>query len=202
MPSFSVIVPVYNTSRYLSKCVDSILDQTCGDFELILVDDGSTDGSAGICDAYADRDIRTKVIHKKNGGVSSARNTGIDVATGTFLWFVDSDDYIEPFSLEQLLAATKEHAADLYIFNNASLREFVAVDLEEFLRRYYFTYAAGFGPWNKLYRRSIVERRRLRFDCEETIGEDLLFNVGYYNALFESGGGRSFFGSAETTINT
>ncbi|MDE5752840.1 MAG: glycosyltransferase, partial [Duncaniella sp.] len=95
MNIISVIVPVYNTERVLEKCVDSILGQSFLDFELILVDDGSTDGSPAICDRYAEVDNRVKVIHLTNGGVSRARNVGMDAATGEYISFVDSDDWID-----------------------------------------------------------------------------------------------------------
>ena len=94
-PKISIIVPVYNVERYLEKCIDSILNQTFRDIELILVDDGSTDNSGIICDRYKNKDDRIIVIHKDNGGLSSARNTGINVAKGDFIGFVDSDDYID-----------------------------------------------------------------------------------------------------------
>ena len=92
----SIVVPVFNTEKYLERCVDSILAQTYANIEVILVDDGSRDLSAAICDRYAQNDIRVKVIHKANGGLSSARNAGIDVASGEYIGFVDSDDYISP----------------------------------------------------------------------------------------------------------
>lgn len=90
----SVIVPVYNVEKYLSRCIDSIISQTFSDFELILVDDGSTDSSGKICDEYGKKDGRVKVIHKRNGGLSSARNCGLENAKGNYICFVDSDDWI------------------------------------------------------------------------------------------------------------
>ena len=106
MPKVSVIVPVYKVEKYIGKCIESILSQTFKDFELILVDDGSPDSSGAICDQYAQKDSRIQVIHKTNGGVSSARNVGISKSNGEWLCFVDSDDtvdkdYIENFGLEQ-----------------------------------------------------------------------------------------------------
>ena len=92
----SVIVPVYNVERYIRQCVESILEQTYADLEIILVDDGSTDGSGSICDEYKLKDNRVVVIHKCNGGLSEARNAGLDIARGEYIGFVDSDDYIEP----------------------------------------------------------------------------------------------------------
>ena len=99
----SVIVPVYNVEEYLPRCVDSLLSQTYEKLEIILVDDGTKDASDKICDAYAARDPRVKVIHKENGGLSSARNAGIDIASGEYLAFVDSDDWIEPDTYAHML---------------------------------------------------------------------------------------------------
>ena len=99
----SVIVPVYNVEAYLGRCVDSILAQTYRNLEVILVDDGTKDNCDRICDDYAAGDPRIRVIHKENGGLSSARNAGIDIARGDFLEFVDSDDWIEPDAVESLL---------------------------------------------------------------------------------------------------
>lgn len=104
MPQVSVIVPVYNAEKYLSECVDSILNQTIADLECILVDDGSTDGSPAICDAYARHDVRVKVIHKANGRAASARNAGMRIAQGEYIAFVDSDDWISPNMYEKMLA--------------------------------------------------------------------------------------------------
>ena len=92
----SVIVPIYKVESYLKKCVDSIINQTMTDLEIILVDDGSPDNCGKICDAYAEQDARIRVIHKENGGVSSARNAGLDICTGDYIGFVDGDDYIAP----------------------------------------------------------------------------------------------------------
>lgn len=109
----SVIVPVYNVEKYLSRCVDSILDQTYEKLEIILVDDGAKDSSGKICDEYAEKDSRIKVIHKENGGLSSARNTGIDAATGDYLAFVDSDDWIEQDMYEKMLGLVEKHGVKL-----------------------------------------------------------------------------------------
>lgn len=103
MPKISVIVPVYNVAPYLKKCVDSIINQTFTDIEIILVDDGSTDESGTICDQYAQKDSRVKVIHKPNGGLSDARNSGLEVCSGEYIGFVDSDDWISPDMYETLI---------------------------------------------------------------------------------------------------
>ena len=98
----SIIVPVYNVEKYLKKCIDSILNQTYSNIEILLIDDGSTDNSGIICDNFKKRDSRIKVVHKKNSGVSSTRNYGLDLATGKYISFVDSDDFVECDFIENL----------------------------------------------------------------------------------------------------
>jgi glycosyltransferase involved in cell wall biosynthesis len=113
IPQLSIVVPVYRVEPYLAKCIDSILAQTLSDFELILVDDGSPDRCGAICDEYAAKDPRIQVIHKANGGLSSARNAGIDIARGKYLGFVDSDDWIEPIMYATLMADLERYQADV-----------------------------------------------------------------------------------------
>ena len=114
-PAISVIIPVYNCEKYLTQCIESVLNQTFQDFELILVDDGSHDSSPDICDNFRQKDERIQVIHKPNGGVSSARNEGIKVARGEYITFVDSDDYIEEEMMEYLYGQAQEHLADIVV---------------------------------------------------------------------------------------
>lgn len=109
MLKISVIVPVYKSEKYIERCIDSILNQTYKNIELILVDDGSPDNSPKICDRYAETDSRVLVIHKENGGVSTARNAGLEIATGDYIAFVDSDDYIEPYMYEKMLDKAVKH---------------------------------------------------------------------------------------------
>lgn len=115
MPELSIIVPVYKVEKYLPRCIDSILAQTFGDFELILIDDGSPDGCGRICDEYARKDKRIVVIHQKNMGVSAARNAGLDIARGRYIGFVDSDDWIEPQMYEAMMDAIRENGADMAV---------------------------------------------------------------------------------------
>ena len=103
-PKISVIVPVYNVEKYLRRCIDSILAQTFSDFELLLIDDGSKDSSGEICEEYAGKDARIRVFHRQNGGVSTARNLGIDKAKGEWIYFVDSDDVVLPSALGTFVA--------------------------------------------------------------------------------------------------
>ena len=124
MELISVIIPVYNVEKYLKRCIDSIINQTYRHIEIIVVDDGSLDTSSLICDEYALLDNRVKVIHKENGGLSSARNVGIDMAQGAFLFFVDSDDFVEKEALEILSKRLKENSADM------AMGKYVLVDEE------------------------------------------------------------------------
>ncbi|MBQ4545110.1 MAG: glycosyltransferase [Oscillospiraceae bacterium] len=112
-PSLSIVVPVYNTEKYLRRCMDSITNQTLNDIEIIIVDDGSKENCAILCDEISKADSRIKVVHKENGGLGFARNSGIEAATGEYVGFVDSDDYIEPTMYEALYNAAKKHNADL-----------------------------------------------------------------------------------------
>lgn len=120
-PAISMIVPVYNTELYLHRCIDSILSQTFTDFELLLIDDGSTDRSGEICDEYAGKDKRVRVFHKENGGVSSARNLGLDEARGEWIAFVDSDDWVSTKLLEFLFSEAEKGKHDLVFCNYAEV---------------------------------------------------------------------------------
>lgn len=113
MPIVSIIVPVYNCEKYLSRCVDSLISQTLRDIEIVLVDDGSKDASGRICDSYAGRDSRIRVVHCPNGGVSSARNKGIEMASGCYVSFVDSDDWMDSKSYELLVAKAEDNDSDI-----------------------------------------------------------------------------------------
>lgn len=113
----SIIVPIYNVEKYIRRCIESILNQTYTNFELILIDDGSTDSSGVICDEYANKDNRIKVIHKENGGLSSARNAGLDIATGEYISFVDGDDYIAEDMIEKLYNSITGNNADIAVCN-------------------------------------------------------------------------------------
>ena len=172
-PLVSIIVPVYKVEKYLDRCVESLVNQTYKNIEIILVDDGSPDNCPEMCDAWAQKDSRIVVIHKENGGVSSARNKGLESARGEWIWFVDSDDYVELFALEKLVPMTDN--SDLIIFDTRIDELYVKDD--RFFDNYYFMYRFGFGPCNKLYKKSIITENNLKFDVEEAIGEDLLFNI-------------------------
>ena len=116
MPFFSIIIPVYNVKQYLGKCLKSVLSQSFGDFECILVDDGSKDGSSELCDELACQDTRIRVVHKENEGVAIARNTGICMARGDFLMFLDSDDTLSTGILEMSAQKLKQTGSDILVF--------------------------------------------------------------------------------------
>lgn len=125
MKKVSIIIPVYNVEMYLRICIESVIKQTYEQLEILLVDDGSTDSSPEICDEYAQKDSRIRVIHKPNGGLSDARNTGIDAATGEFLFFVDSDDYIHPSAVSTLAELMQEEKADTVIGSYQKIDDYV-----------------------------------------------------------------------------
>lgn len=187
----SVIVPVYNTIKYLNNCVASVLSQTYDDFELILIDDGSTDGSRELCDTLALNDKRIKVIHKKNGGLSSARNAGLDCAEGDYITFVDSDDYIHPQMLETLLYSIEKENADIsmgFIENTDSMTATITgIDRDNYTIRnkeeYWHMGYEGkpFGAQfimcpAKLYRKTVISDLRFR---EGMTHEDVVWASDY-----------------------
>ncbi len=188
MPKVSIIVPVYNTKDYLHRCVDSILAQTFTDFELLLIDDGSTDSSGIICDNYASRDCRVKVFHKENGGVSSARNIGLKNAAGEWVCFVDSDDTVHQDYLNNLVSAINENVEmvisfSVSVFMNKTVeptyRDAILTDKDfaKLFNEYDLHWRTS--PWAKLYKRKIVENNNLLFNLEMPIGEDLVFLYEY-----------------------
>ncbi len=189
----SVIVPVYNVQKYLPRCIESILNQSYKDIELILVDDGSPDNSGDICDYYAKKDSRVVVIHKENGGASSARNAGLDVAKGKFINFVDSDDYIPNDSLENLINLQKENDADLvcctyerYLQNNKIVPvkfydKFFNIEKVDYEGINILLSDLFRGPWAKLFKNSIIKVNNILFDEKIKIGEDTIFVYSYLN---------------------
>lgn len=194
----SVIVPVYNVQDYLEKCVHSILAQTYHTFELILVDDGSTDESPRLCDQLALADPRITVIHKPNGGLSSARNAALDVAQGKYIAFIDSDDYVNPQLLEKTVAAIEAGGFDWCAFGmqkedpQGNLLEPVCfkprtlrIENEQermaFLLKNLLNYRIGWEACSHLYRGDIIRKNELRFVSERQVfAEDLLFSFTYW----------------------
>jgi len=203
MVKISIIVPVFNVEKYLSQCVDSLRNQTLRDIEIILVDDGSPDNCPAICDEYAKQDERIKVVHKQNEGLGYARNSGLDVAIGEYIAFVDSDDYVELNTYQRLYAKAMDSKADIVFFNyqrfndqrdifeKSSIQRETLYDTEEGLRGLMLNMIAN--PPNAksdrdiecssccaLYRYDPIKKYGIRFKSErELISEDLLFNLDY-----------------------
>lgn len=174
MPKISVIVPVYNVGAYVDKCVLSLLEQTYTDFELILVNDGSTDNSGELCDNWKSKDDRIKVVHKQNGGLSDARNAGIEVACGEYYTFIDSDDYVENNYLEVLYNAILKSDADISIsshkavYSNGTVLdkqtgEESVLTPKETLRRILYDDGIDLSAWAKLYKAELFETIRFPF---------------------------------------
>ena len=191
-PMVSIIVPIYNAEQYLRRCVDSILNQEYTDFELLLVNDGSTDASGDICEEYGDRDPRVIVIQKENTGVSDSRNRALDRAQGKYLQFLDSDDWITPDATRLFVRAAEEYGCDMVIsdfYRVVGERLSTKGDIEEegVLTREEFAAHMMENPadfyygvlWNKLYRRDIVEEHNLRMDTDINWCEDFMFNLEY-----------------------
>lgn len=189
MPKISVIVPVYKAEKYIEACTAAILEQTESDLELLLVDDGSPDESGAICDKLAQTDARIRVIHKPNGGASSARNRGLDAATGKYVMFCDSDDRPHADWCKELLAAMEAGGADLCVCgfscvkDGKTVRQSVIasndgkpVDTDLWTL---FEIRQLNTPWNKIFLRSVLEAHHLRFDETMTDGEDQYFNLRY-----------------------
>lgn len=188
-PLISIIMPVYKSERFVEAAISSILSQSIADFELLLIDDGSPDKSGQICDTFAVKDERIRVFHKENGGVSSARNLGLDNARGTWVTFIDSDDTVESdyFNLKHLdksdLAIQKwrftsekdttEYLSDAY-YEGSAFTEF----MQDNMHKDVFRMIAA-----KFLRRSIIEEHKIRFDTNLRLGEDTVFMLNYYKHI-------------------
>lgn len=201
MPKVSIVVPVYNAVPFLSFCIDSILTQTIVDLEIILVDDGSTDDSPALCNKYAAKDSRIVCIHQKNAGAAAARNAGLSAATGEFIAFVDSDDWIDPDMYETMVGAAQERNCDLVICD--CLKEYGNIsrlythelpggyyDRSTMISEYFsqllmpdtMEYPVTISNWLLLIRRELIVKHQLSFPTGIRFSEDLLFGaeVGYY----------------------
>ena len=192
MPKYSIIVPVFNVEKHLRECVESVLVQTVIDFELIFVDDGSPDGSGAICDEYAERDSRVKVIHKENGGVSSARNQGLDIAEGEYIIFLDADDFWHKDALT-IIENELESTTELLSFGNFSYIHKEGGEIEiknssmnmslfgsdnslwaEYISRSFFA-----SPCNKVFLSSVIKEFGIRFKEGVVCFEDYIFSLEY-----------------------
>jgi len=191
-PSVSIIIPVFNAGKTIKHCIESVIGQEFTDFEVILVDDGSTDDSGAVCDEYAEKDKRIRVHHKENTGVSDSRNIALDEARGKYLQFVDSDDWITSDATGMLYRAAEEHHCDMVIsdfyrvvgqrvMQKGAIDDSVVMTRKEFAA-YMMESPADFYYgvlWNKFFRRDIVEEHHLRMDKDISWCEDFMFNLEY-----------------------
>ena len=188
----SIIIPIYNVEKYLEKCLDSILNQTYKNLEIILIDDGSTDNSPNICNSYCEKDKRIKIIHKNNEGVSSARNKGIELSKGKYIVFIDSDDYVSNEHIEVLYDCIISNNVDLVISNlidisedgiilNNEEKESFLMNKDQCLKELlsednFYHLCCG-----NIYRKDLLEK--IRFNCKYRIAEDLDFLYRYIKQI-------------------
>ena len=196
-PQISVIIPVYNAEKTIAKCIDSVIAQTYQDFEILLIDDGSKDDSDSVCQSYAMQDKRIRYIHKENGGVSTARNLGIDEAKGQYVTFLDSDDWFETHTLEVLISNARRYDADLVIprtrmvfcktngefeknaYNDDDYNLVVAKnELAKNFEKLTHTWAL-YSTCGRLFNRQILVKENVRFDINVKVLEDFCFNMVY-----------------------
>lgn len=181
----TVIVPVYNAKDYLEECLYTLLAQTYSNLEIILVDDGSKDGSGEICDSYSLKDGRIIVIHQKNAGVSAARNKALDIATGEYIMFCDSDDVVAPQWVEMQVAAQKKYpnsamSSQVEKFHDSvRVKEFSELNVENINYWELFIFGLSGYPVNKLFVKSVIDKYSLRFEVGVPIGEDAAFVSAY-----------------------
>ena len=200
-PKISIIIPVYNVEKYLDRCIDSVMNQSLKEIEIILVDDGSPDNCPQLCDEWAKKDSRIKVIHKENAGLGMARNTGIQHATGEYIAFIDSDDYVELDMYAKLLEKAELHNADIvYCGHKQGLKDGKYIDRRDFDRETifddkesieelsinYFYPTKGrimtMSVWHSIYRRGIIKTEF--YSEREVVSEDLHFQI---SAILNSG---------------
>lgn len=185
-PKISIIVPVYNVEQYLPRCIDSILAQTFTDFEVLLIDDGSKDKSGAICDEYVAKDSRIRVFHKPNGGVSSARNIGLDNARGEYICFSDADDFVETNWLSCFFLNMKKNdmvISGFRIFKNGQLTDDVRMPISndklQIIQNLEERSISGY-LWCKCFRKEIIDNHKIRFNEKFVIWEDMDFVYRYW----------------------
>lgn len=200
-PKVSVVIPIYNVEKYLERCINSVVNQTYENIEIILVDDGSPDNCPAICDDWAKKDNRIKVIHKPNAGLGMARNTGIDNATGEYIFFFDSDDYVDETIVEKCVKSACETKSEIVIYGRKELLEdgsviekkinsdksfYDAELIKKKLLPAMFTYDMGFGisAWGKMFSLETIKRNNLKFKSErEIISEDAYFSLEIFSCV-------------------
>lgn len=206
----TIIIPVYNAEKYLHKCINSILRQDFEDFELLLINDGSTDNSGEICDQYKIQDKRINVFHQINSGVSAARNKGIDNARGEWITFVDSDDYIENNYFETLKYSIDSDWIFLNIdreINNEIITSLKfknqKLNISDFIKKYSL-YPHFPGPYAKFFKTNYIRENKLRYNINLKYGEDAVFNINYMNyckTIFTTGSSTYIYRDTENGLS-
>lgn len=204
-PKISIIVPVYKVEEYLPQCIESLINQTCQNIEIILVNDGSPDNSGKICDEYATKDERIKVVHQRNAGLSGARNKGLKISSGDYIMFLDSDDWLSPEACENAIESAIDNHADIVfwgyikVFSQRSLKIHLFENnlvFEDERKRWLHRRLVGLineellnpaktdaynSAWGKLYRRNLIQDNQIFFlDTKEVGSEDVLFNINAF----------------------
>ncbi len=198
-PLVSIIIPVYNVEEYLRECVDSVINQTYKNLEIILVDDGSTDSSGKICDEYAEKDKRINVIHQQNGGLSVARNTGFDASNGKYIYFLDSDDYIEINAIELLVSISEKENCDIVFFDAVSFADTNDFKVNQnYIRKNTYATASGYEVFSAMVtkkefhsavpllfiKRDYLINSKIRF-VPDIYYEDMVFTFQLFNKAFK-----------------
>lgn len=184
----SIIIPVYNSGKYLEKCIRSIKSNKCEEYEIIMIDDGSNDGTSEICDKYSDG-FQVKVIHQKNSGVSNARNRGLKLARGEYITFVDSDDYVSPDYVGTIVQKI-DTKKDIYFFGSNKIegnkktrcREWIYRIEDKFdMERICDVVLSGKSnePWDKVFKKRIIDENNIKFNENVGLGEDIIFTLDY-----------------------
>lgn len=195
-PKISIIIPIYNSEKYLEKCIESVINQSFNEFELLLINDGSSDKTREICELYVNKDNRIKLFNLENGGVSNARNFGIDSSNSEYICFIDSDDYIKLDMLYNLYRATENGKIDLVVSGmfferydggswNNIIDNYKATNYKElqFIIRELFKSYLLYNPVGKLYKAIIINKNNLRFKKDMSFGEDPVFNCEYLKKI-------------------
>lgn len=194
-PLISIIIPVYNAEKYLRECLDTVLAQSFTDFEVLIINDGSTDSSRQICDEYAEKDKRIKVFHKENGGVSAARNLGIENAKGEWITFVDSDDKVNELFLEKF-EIEKHKNLDIFIQSHINVYEnntvysklindkvVISNEIGKWLEKLEIETLNIQTPWAKLFKKELITQNSIRFNEDFSNGEDHVFVLNYFKYI-------------------
>lgn len=193
MELVSIIIPIYNSESFLNKCIKSILEQDYKNFELLLIDDGSNDSSGKICDRFSKIDERANVYHIKNGGVSNARNFGIEKSRGNYIVFVDSDDWVERNYISSLYNLLQNNRLDLVCTSFKMIKKNETLEFkydneilegkEKNIKYFDFIHKVSSAPWGKIFKADVIKNNKIQFEADVPFAEDLIFLLDYYKCV-------------------